>query len=143
MRLIYRLDKNSIFSLLKSKKARLPLILFAIGILLLILPMAFNSEKDAALSQSLDEYKEILEEELSDLCSDVDGVGKCRVFVTLERGEQSVYKGSSLVETKPPKVLGVTVICRGAESDRVKSELVEMITALFDIGSNRVSVISR
>ena len=136
------MDKNTVFSLIKDKKLRLPLILLLFGLILIILPLMFSgNEGKSAEVKTLDEYKAGLEEELRDLCSDVEGVGKCRVFVTLERGEQSTYKGSVLIETKPPKVLGVTVICRGAESDRVKSQLVEMISALFDIGSNRVAVL--
>jgi stage III sporulation protein AG len=52
-----------------------------------------------------------------------------------------VYKGSSVVERKPPKVKGVTIACRGADSDGVRSQLTEMMTALFDIGSNRVAIL--
>lgn len=115
----------------------------ALGIVLILISSSVGAseknEKDGEIT--LDEYKERLEAELSDLCSDVQGVGKCRVFVTFERGEQNTYKGSAVTETKPPKVLGITVICKGADSDRVRSELTDMLTSLFDIGSNRVAVL--
>ena len=90
---------------------------------------------------TLDEYKARLEEDIADLCRDVEGVGRCRVFITLERGEQNSYKGSMLMETKPPKVLGVTVVCRGADSDYVRCELTEMLCALFDVGANRIAIL--
>ncbi len=136
------MNKKDILLILKDKKVRLPLILFAFGVLLLIIPLLFaNSEKDGKNEATLTEYRETLEKELADLCSDIDGVGKCRVFITLERGAQYSYKGSEIVETKPPKVLGVTVVCKGADKKRVEAELVEMITALFDIGSNRVAIL--
>ena len=90
---------------------------------------------------TLDEYKELLEAEIESLCSDVSGVGRCRVFITFERGVQDTYKGSNIIESKPPKVLGVTVVCTGGDSDAVKSSVTEMISALFDIGYNRVAVL--
>ena len=90
---------------------------------------------------TLDEYREILEQELASLCSGVEGVGKCRVFITFDKGAQNTYKGSSLIETKPPHVSGVTVVCHGGESDKVKGALTQMITALFGIGSNRVAIL--
>lgn len=115
----------------------------ALGIILILISSSVGTSetKKNGGEITLDEYKERLEAELSDLCSDVRGVGKCRVFVTFERGEQNTYKGSAITETKPPKVLGITVICKGADSDRVRSELTDMLTSLFDIGSNRVAVL--
>ena len=92
-------------------------------------------------SSSLGEYKESLEEDIAALCTGVEGVGKCRVFITFEHGGQSVYKGGEVVETKPPKVCGVTVVCKGGDSDRVKRELTNMLTALFGLSSNRVAVL--
>ena len=112
--------------------------------LILILSSSFSEDaKNENRNEivTLDEYKERLEEEIRELCSSVDGVGKCRVTVTFERGEQNVYKGSSVIETKPPKVQGISVVCRGADSDRVRIELTELLTALFDIGSNRVAIL--
>ena len=90
---------------------------------------------------SLAEYKESLETELARLCSSVEGVGKCTVTVSFERGEEKLYKGSTLIETKPPRVMGITVVCRGADSDSVRASLTAMLSSLFDIGSNRVSVL--
>jgi hypothetical protein len=97
--------------------------------------------REGQAEQTLDEYKESLEGKIESLCSDVSGVGKCRVFITFERGVQNSYKGSTVTETKPPKVLGVTVICKGGEIDSVKKAISDMICALFDIGYNRVAVL--
>lgn len=126
----------------ENKKARSIIILILVGAVLILASGSFSKNKDSGKDViTLDEYRERLEEEIASICSDVDGVGKCRVYITLERGEQNVYKGSSVIETKPPKVMGVTVICRGADSAAVRGELTEMITALFDIGSNRVAIL--
>ena len=115
--------------------------MLSIGILLIVISSFGRGDVKESEAESLSEYKKRLEGEIASLCSDVDGVGKCKVFITFERGEQNTYKGSLVTESKPPKILGVTVICRGAGSDEVRRELTEMLTALFDIGSNRVAVL--
>lgn len=128
--------------IVSNKKTVLLILLFLFGILMLTFSSSFFSQKEEAKDTlELMEYKKNLEEELSEICSSVRGVGKCRVMVTFERGEEKVYKGSSLIESRPPKVMGVTVVCRGADSDAVRSEIVDMMVALFDIGANRVSVL--
>ena len=126
-----------------GKKGVLIAILMVCGLMMILFSTAsFSSSDDGrAGEESLQEYKERLEKELSELCSSVRGVGKCRVSVSFERGAEHTYKGSMLIESKPPKVLGITVVCRGADSDSVRAEISGMLTALFDIGTNRISVL--
>lgn len=130
-------------SFLQSNKKLWKVWLFiALGVALILISATFGEKtEESAQAITLDEYKEKLEGELVSLCSEVSGVGRCKVFITFERGVQNTYKGSIVIESKPPKVLGVTVICRGADSDYVKRELTNMITALFDIGANRVAIL--
>ena len=118
-------------------------LLVAIGATIIIFSLLSGSMQtgEGAREMTLDEYRAELEEEVAAMCSAVDGVGKCKVFITFERGEQTTYKGSALLEVKPPKVLGVTVVCRGAESSRVRSDLTNMLSALFDIGANRIAIL--
>ena len=126
----------------KNKKTAVIVLLLGIGVLLLMLSSRPVSQSEAAEeSENLNEYKQRLEGELAEICSSVKGVGKCRVTLTFERGEEKIYKGSALIESKPPKVLGVTVVCRGADSDAVRAEIVSMMSALFDIGANRIAVL--
>ena len=134
---------NGIFEAFKKNKKILLVALIAlIGILLIFISSRENEDSvPETTGISLDEYKERLEGEVASICSSVEGVGKCRVIISFERGEETVYKGSSVVEIKPPKVKGVIVACRGADNDNVKAELTDMMTALFDIGSNRVAIL--
>ena len=126
----------------EHKRAVLIAVLIIMGIFLIFLSSSGEEETSKTTDDiTLGEYKKALEEELSSLCSKIDGVGKCHVTVTFERGEQNSYKGNTLVESKPPRILGVTVVCRGGDSDRVKSEITDVMISLFDIGSNRVAVL--
>ena len=130
---------NSIVSRLKGKGKYAAIAVVALlGILLLSL--SGGGGDDAPEKDALIEYRERMESEVSELCESVDGVGRCRVFITFARGEASTYKGSTVIETRPPLVMGVTVVCEGGDSERVKGELVRMICAMFDIGTNRVAV---
>ncbi|MBQ8689515.1 MAG: hypothetical protein IJ515_04040 [Clostridia bacterium] len=133
---------EKITSFLKDKKRPVVIILLlAVGLLLLTLSSCPEKETEEAVEKTLEEYKAELEDELESACSMVGGVGKCRVIVTFERGTENSYKGSQLLESKPPRVMGVSVICQGADSASVRSEITEMMTALFDIGSNRVAIL--
>lgn len=123
-----------------KKKLSAVIILLAVGIMLVAVSGA-SEESGGKQEISLAEYKAELEDELENMCSSIKGVGKCRVMLTFERGEENTYKGSSLVESKPPRVLGVSVVCRGADSPEIRRALVDMLSALFDIGTNRISVL--
>ncbi len=132
---------DALKDLLKNKR-----LLFAVGglILGLVLILAFPSEKtDSAqtMETTLEEYKEQKEKELAELCSSVKGVGRCSVTLSFKKGAENIYKGNKLTESKPPEVLGVIVVCRGADSDRVRAELTELFTALFDIPSTRIAIL--
>ena len=129
------------FDYLKGKR-RLGVIALALFVGLLLIAAPFSGATDeASVGDPLGEYKKTLEADVASLASGIKGVGKCRVFITFERGAQYTYKGGELVETRPPLVLGVTVICSGGESDLVRARLTEMLTALFDIPSSRVAVL--
>ena len=90
---------------------------------------------------TLDEYKIKLEGELETLCESIKGAGRCEVTVTFSEGEHLEYKGSNIIGSEPPRVLGVTVVCKGGSDLNVKRNICDCMTALFDIGSNRVCVL--
>lgn len=123
------------------KKTALAVLLLVLGVICIILSFASAGGEAETGEITLEEYKEKLEGELEDACSAVKGAGRCQVVVSFERGAENTYKGSNLVETKPPAVLGVTVICEGAASDAVRADLTEMLSALFGIGKNRIAIL--
>ena len=134
------MDNSFPRSLFKNKRSWIVVALLFIGISLIFIPSLVGTDGAGEVGESLDEYKARLEEEIAATCSSIEGVGRCRVFITFERGVQDTYKGSTLIETKPPKVLGVSVVCEGADIPSVRSALCEMLAALFDIGYNRVAI---
>lgn len=65
---------------------------------------------------------------------------------SLERKDEYVIVDSGsgekgiVVRVKEPEIRGVAVVCKGADSETVRSRIVETVTALLDISSARVSV---
>lgn len=118
-------------------------------------------------SISYEEYTTQLEKRLKDLISSIDGVGECQVMITLENTTESVYatdveiknddetinqkdeyviydseKGETpmLIKEYLPKVQGVTIVCSGGENKAVREKIIQSVTSLFNISTNRVSV---
>lgn len=133
-------SRNDLITFFKGKK-RLTFILILLSVGLLLVALSSVNKTEVTDSADLSEYKEELEERLERLCSEVDGVGRCTVMVTFSRGEENTYKGSKLTESRPPEVLGVTVVCDGGDNATVRARLTEMLSALFGIGSNRIAVL--
>ncbi len=102
----------------------LKIALAALGILLII--FSGFSEK------SSEEKSE--EERLAELCSMIDGAGDVRVVISYEE-ESSYFSGGS-----ERSVLGVAVFCDGADDVRVRSDIKGMISVLYGIGTNRITI---
>lgn len=134
---------NELFSRLKDlaqkeNRARLAVLLGAAAMLLILLSELFTpSGKTAAASAAPADdtvYRQQLEQQLSDLITQVEGAGKTTVMVTLESGEETIYAldtlsgqtqeqqthvllddGTALAQTVcTPRVCGVAVVCGGA-----------------------------
>ncbi len=112
-------------------------------------------------------YTSELESKLEGMVSLINGAGECHVIVTLECDYETVYardgslskddnstdedseyiiidtdrtQGGLLLKTVTPKVRGVAVVCNGGDSTYVKSAIIEMMSAVLDIGTNHISV---
>ena len=91
---------NKLFSRLKDlarkeNRARLAVLLGAAAMLLILLSELFTpSGKTAAASAAPADdniYRQQLEQQLSDLSTQVEGAGKTTVMITLESGEETIY----------------------------------------------------
>ena len=121
-----RSDKISAF-LPKTKKGIFAAVfLLAVGILLL----SFSGDGTKKSTQTAEgdtvRYLAALEEETASLCSSVQGVGKCRVMITLEKGEETVYRAGAKIGTTPPRVQAITLALfafRHRRKPRYRSEI--------------------
>ena len=125
----------------KKNKKLCFVVIALIAILALIIFLPGTDAAEEAAEDGVSDYRREMEKELSELCSSVEGVGKCAVSISFSKGAESVYKSGKLTVTNPPKVLGVAVVCRGAKSDKVRKNLTDLIVALYDIPSVRVAIL--
>lgn len=129
-----------------------------------------SSEKEVEADFSFYDCRE-LQRETEKLLGSVEGAGKVSVLLTLESNEERVYatdteekseRDSSLQSKSQhiivdasqgetglirkviyPRVRGVAVVCSGGDDPRVRSEISSLLSALFDLGSNRISIARR
>ena len=85
-------------------------------------------------------YLSRLTRELTELLSQVEGVGSPEVLVTLARGERVSYSSGKVSASEPPLVLGVAVVCRGGGRAEVRAEVTSLLSALLGIGTHRIHV---
>jgi len=105
------------------------------------------------------DYAADLEKKLTDILSNVQGVGSVFVMITLreseelivekdteEKRQQTIYETKDhtsvpyVIKTVFPKVEGVAVIAEGAENGSVKKNITEIVQALFDVELHKIKV---
>lgn len=108
-------------------------------------------------------YVRQLKEELTDMLSGMDGVGKCRVMITLEDDGQffldrDVVSGSDrreehtviydnggespyVLRRERPKVAGVMVVAQGGADPVVVSNISRAVMSLFGLEAHKITVV--
>ena len=94
-------------------------------------------------------------------------MGECEVIITFEYTGENIYAKDSeaksddtsqsnsdqyvlydsqngekalLIKEKYPTVQGVSIVCTGGDNTQVREAIINTVTSLFDISTNRVSV---
>lgn len=107
--------------------------------------------------------------QMEELLSAIDGAGRVRLMLTLSSGERAVYQtdsrtvtasGSTTQETETvfrqsggsekepavqtvvyPQYQGAVVICDGAERASVRLAVIQAVSSLTGLGSNKIAVV--
>lgn len=155
--------------IMKDKKT-LFIVAFAIaGMLLILFSDDSKDIKELSVSETASEFTENYEEELQKLISKIEGAGRVSVMITYESGEESVFasdkeesfrngeqkiksdyiivdgeKGETGLKIKSiyPEIKGVAVVCSGASDPVIKERIVSVVSALFDISTKNISIVS-
>ena len=140
------LSLKELRSFLKDdKKLTVALVVGAVLILFLSLGGLKGGEAEAAARPYEDRsaYEAELERRLTDILSEIEGIGELSVMVTLDTSEQTEYGKNEdmLLSVKMPQVRGVIVVCGGGDSVIVQEKVVRAVTGVFAVSSTRVSVI--
>ena len=160
--------KNTIIPISQKRKIFLLSALAMLGVLLVLLPKCTADDDEAqgeCLQYSLDPsaYAAQIEEKVELLCNKIDGVSGAHAVVTLKGGYRAIYatdvqygtsvnknqtvligSGSSekalIVGYENPRIAGIGVVCSGGDDVRVREEIISMLSAAFDLGSNKIFV---
>lgn len=146
--------------------------LIAIGILLALImffggafdssgnDLSQNTETTKYDSEELKTYTECLEEKIEVFLEGINGVSDVSVILTVDSSSETVYatqgtnsdyviiKDSEGNENAIPlteisaKIRGIAIVCNYGKNEALKMELIELLSSLFDVGSNRISVLS-
>lgn len=152
----------------KKKAAVVILCLFAAVCLIVSEWTAGNTNREPETREQSTDYALQLETKLSALLSCIDGAGKTQVMITLRSGTETVFARDDRLETESereqseqtyvtlrdgsrdtglplktlsPQILGVAIVCEGADIPQVRSAVTETVTAALGIGASHVSVV--
>ena len=158
----------------KDKRIRLLLWVGLAGILLIAVSEWIpHKAKDDPTSVTLTgaQVEQALEQRITALLQQVEGVGTCRVMVTLESGRQAVYAADTVsaagadgstslseqyltVDTDAgpvglllthlqPTVKGVAVVCDGGGNPTIQKRVIQVVSTAFHISERRVCVVKQ
>ena len=152
-------------------KFRLPLLIFAAGLLLMLLPTGKRSTQAVQTAAQAAQTQELTpsQEEMEAILSRIDGVGRVDLLLTLRTSGASVYQtdtrtvtsGSGTTEecqtvfgqtsgsgkepvvqtTLAPQYQGALVVCDGADRASVRLAVVQAVTSLTGLESNQIAVV--
>ena len=162
------MSENRISSTKKDRRLWQVILGAAAGIALLIFGgMGLGGEKAASeVRENTPDpsvYAREVEEQVTALCSQVKGAGAVSVVVTLKGGYRSVYaidsqstsggyknstvlvgSGSSeealMICYENPEIAGIGIVCAGGDDPVVRGNIVSLVSATLNIGSNKIYV---
>lgn len=155
-------------SALSDRTVRILLGVGLAGILIIALteclPSRRSEEADDLPAATAAQVEAALESRIADLLTVVEGVGDCRVMVTLESESRAVYAADVavtddtrsesyltvdtdggpvglLLTTLQPTVKGVVVACDGGTDPAVRERVADVVATAFHISERRVCVV--
>ena len=149
------------------KKYRYPAIVLLLGLIL----MTFSGKKADSVTTSTKPavQQSDLTQSLTHILSQIQGVGKVQVMLTVSVGETTIYQYDEqisgnldtpsirketviitdssrnqsplITQVLPPTYRGAVIVCQGAENPQVKLAIVEAVGKATGLGADRISVL--
>lgn len=151
------------------KKYRYPILVLALGLVLMTLPRKKDTQEPAATQPPVLTEKKDTAQELTEILTQIKGVGKVKVMLTIAAGESTIYQSDEDVSTSggdttirkdtviitdsnrnqqalitqilPPEYLGAVIVCQGADKAEVKLAVVEAVSRATGLGADCISVL--
>ena len=158
--------KNAGKSAEKTKRIKIEYIIALVLVVLVAILFLSNGSffSDLSASTSLETSTETYDKKLSEVLSKIENVGKVNAIITykdngkievlknsetkVENGIKTTIESVVLVNGKPyvikeytPEIEGVLVVCEGAENIKVKMEITEVLTSIFNVSSDKIKIL--
>lgn len=145
-----------------AKKYRYVLLVLVLGLIFMLIPSKKEDETQEQPSDTVQmQLEPSLDELLADILSKIEGTGRVQVLLTKSKGEETVYQTDTngtqistviisnqeraeeglIMQVNPPVYLGAIVVCQGADSPSVRLAVVEAVSNVTGLGSDRISVL--
>ena len=149
------------------KQYKLAALILAVGLVLMLLPNGGGQK--AASVQTSAQVSITPEEQLESILSQIHGVGKVRVLLTVAQGEQTVYiydenqsgtadsenlrkeavvitgtdRGQSglVSQVIPPVYRGAVIVCQGGDLPAVRLNVVEAVCDATGLTADKITVL--
>lgn len=153
-----------------DKRLLLLIILGIVGFAFILFPdtdEAYRTDTKENISAEQVTDKEGTEKAVTGMIESIKGAGKAKIMITYECDSETVFAKDTAEKSRDnendikneyiiidgdngetglrvksiyPRVLGVAVICEGGDDPIVKERIYSLISALFDINTNSISV---
>lgn len=145
-------------------KYKYPILVLGLGLLLVFSDNLFSWGKQEApkTQPTAESAADSVERQLTQVLSQIDGVGRVTIALTTQSGDKTVYAKDSkysgegeeivviseggrqkpLVEyTVSPQYMGAVVVCDGGDNSRVKLEVTNAIKALTGVSTDHIVIL--
>lgn len=142
------------------KRYQYILVVLAVGICLMLLPQ----REAQPIQHSGEETIPVdLEQKLTEILSQIKGVGKAEVLLTEENGSNTIYQTDAgqnysnldtviitdgnreerglVKQVLPPEYRGALIVCQGADSAGVRLSVVEAVKSVTGLSSDCITVL--
>ncbi len=151
------------------KKFKYPMLILLFGVVLLLWPSR-SKTVEPAQPEVIPTSEPSVQEQMEEILSCIEGVGKVRVLLTMRSGEETIYQtdmtesedadGSTnrtlatvmanqsgsgetpvVTQTIYGQYQGAVVVCEGADRAAIRLELVNAVAGLTGLPADRITVI--
>lgn len=142
-------------------KYRYAVLVLVLGLILMLLPTSGKDGSEQNTVQQAEEQSQNVALELSQILSQIEGVGEVEVMLTVETGAQTVYqydessgKTDTVIVTDENRAesglirqihsetyRGAIVVCQGADSAAVRLRVIEAVSMVTGLRSDQISVL--
>lgn len=85
-------------------------------------------------------YCRMLENKMAELLSQVEGIGRSEVLITMQYSEEKYMEEDTLIKTQVPRVQGVMVVAEGAGKGNVDLKITQIVQALLDVDVHKIAI---